>query len=71
MAEQTNKDRVKLSKDVSRHALKTMPAFFLTVLSLILTLIAWVSSGLSLIFGKITEGSFTGVRQLNERNRKL
>lgn len=71
MATVTNKDRAKLSGDITRNALVTIPGFLLSLLALILTLIAWVSSGLSITFGQFTEWAFAVADRINQKVRKV
>ena len=60
----TNKDWTTLVKDTLVYGAKSLASFLLAIIALLLTAIAWVSSGLSVGFGKLTEVAFVGARYL-------
>lgn len=60
-----------LAEDTGLYFLKALTAILLSILAVALTIIAWVSSSLSLGFGILCESCFKGARILNTRLTKI
>ena len=60
-----------LGEDILVYCGKSLAALLMSITSLALTVIAWVSSGLSIVFGKLGDSCYTGARLLNVRLSKI
>lgn len=62
---------VALGEDILVYLGKSAAAFIMSIVSFVLMIIAWVSSGISIVMGKLSDSCFLGSRLLNTRLTKI
>jgi len=67
----TTQNWTALGEDILVYLGKSLMALLFSISSLALTVIAWVSSGLSITLGKLSDYCYKGTRLLNVRLSKI
>lgn len=60
-----------MAQTTSEDTLQSFRVLFISLASLILTIIAWVATGICIVFGKLSEGCFIGARYLKSKMAKV